>query len=250
VGSEMCIRDRGSTDMLPAALPALGTDWPVYSLNIFGLLPAEGPLPDVSVPVVARRFVEKMRAAQPKGPYLLGGYCRDALVAFEMARQLHQAGERVLGILMVDVFWGAPQQYSQLRRHLRNFREFGPEYVTDKIRRRRKWLHEKTQRLLSRRAVQAVASEEELPQQYRNALYINKFYDECDAYQPAPYAGEVTVIMASEWGVERVPDLERVCQRVHLREVRAYHQNLWIGAQAEALGRAMRSALEEASASR
>jgi aspartate racemase len=45
-----------------------------------------------------------MRAIQPHGPYLIGGHSAGAHIAFEMAQQLHSAGERIalLAILEAD----------------------------------------------------------------------------------------------------------------------------------------------------
>ena len=44
---------------------------------------------------MASRHVAALRARRPHGPYVLGGHCNGALVAFEMARQLVAAGEAV-----------------------------------------------------------------------------------------------------------------------------------------------------------
>ena len=43
-----------------------------------------------------------MRAAWPRGPYVLGGHCYGGVVALEMARQLRGAGERVEAVVMID----------------------------------------------------------------------------------------------------------------------------------------------------
>lgn len=43
-----------------------------------------------------------IRAARPRGPYLLGGYCLGGLVAFETARQLQSAGEEVRLVALFD----------------------------------------------------------------------------------------------------------------------------------------------------
>ena len=40
--------------------------------------------------------------AQPRGPYLLGGHCNGALVAFETARLLVKAGHTVDLLVMID----------------------------------------------------------------------------------------------------------------------------------------------------
>jgi hypothetical protein len=54
-----------------------------------------------------------MREVQPRGPYRLGGFCNGGLVAYEMARQLEQDGERLefLGLINPSV----PVQSSSLR---------------------------------------------------------------------------------------------------------------------------------------
>ena len=49
-----------------------------------------------------------MRAAQPHGPYCLIGVCAAGVVAFEMARQLKDAGEEVGALAFLDTYgiWG------------------------------------------------------------------------------------------------------------------------------------------------
>jgi thioesterase domain-containing protein/acyl carrier protein len=51
---------------------------------------------------MAAHYVREIRARQPTGPYLLGGYCLGGLVAFEMARQLVEAGESVPLLMIID----------------------------------------------------------------------------------------------------------------------------------------------------
>ncbi len=71
---------------------AMGPDQPFYALEPykFGGLKA---IP--SLETVAAAHIELLRAIQPEGPYLLGGFCNGGLLAYEMARQLQAAGERV-----------------------------------------------------------------------------------------------------------------------------------------------------------
>ncbi|TFI59011.1 amino acid adenylation domain-containing protein [Sphingomonas parva] len=44
---------------------------------------------------VAREVVGTLRQAQPAGPYLIGGWCTAGILAYEVARQLREAGEEV-----------------------------------------------------------------------------------------------------------------------------------------------------------
>lgn len=51
---------------------------------------------------LAALYVAQIRAEQPHGPYLLGGYSFGGNVLFEMALQLRAAGEEVGPLLMID----------------------------------------------------------------------------------------------------------------------------------------------------
>jgi len=51
---------------------------------------------------MAAHYIHEMRSVQPRGPYLLGGWCFGGLVAFEMAQQLHSMGERVDLLAMLN----------------------------------------------------------------------------------------------------------------------------------------------------
>ncbi len=57
---------------------------------------------DVTVEDMAARYLQDLRAAQPHGPYLLGGWCFGGVIAYEAARQLRAAGEQVRGIFLID----------------------------------------------------------------------------------------------------------------------------------------------------
>src|SRR5207253_1291887 len=44
-----------------------------------------------TIEAMAVSRIEALRGIQPRGPYLLGGFCNGGLIAFEMARQLEAA---------------------------------------------------------------------------------------------------------------------------------------------------------------
>jgi amino acid adenylation domain-containing protein len=98
----------------------LGNDQPFYVLP-----PVEIPAAELStVEEMAVQHLKDLRAHRPHGPYLLGGFCIGALVAYEMARRLHESNEEVLLVAMID-----PQLPSNLlRAHYR---------LADKVGRRR-----------------------------------------------------------------------------------------------------------------
>ncbi|HEX6472341.1 MAG TPA: thioesterase domain-containing protein [Streptosporangiaceae bacterium] len=72
----------------------LGGDRPFWALQSVGLQPGERPLGTVHE--IAADFVDRARAVHPAGrPWHLLGYSMGGVLAFEVARQLREAGEPV-----------------------------------------------------------------------------------------------------------------------------------------------------------
>ncbi|MGK3992297.1 non-ribosomal peptide synthase/polyketide synthase [Sorangium sp. So ce1024] len=73
---------------------------PVYGLHA-PALDGDEALP-ATVEEMARGYLAELRAVQPGGPYLLGGWSFGGVVAFEMAQQLRAAGETVALLALID----------------------------------------------------------------------------------------------------------------------------------------------------
>ena len=82
-----------------ALAPFLGEEQPFY---VFHPLAERGHDLPATVELMAKRYVQVLREAQPHGPYLLGGYCNAGLIAFEMAQQLRAQGENVELLVLVE----------------------------------------------------------------------------------------------------------------------------------------------------
>jgi amino acid adenylation domain-containing protein len=78
----------------------LGREHPVYGLQSQGLDGQQAPFR--SVEDMASHYITEIRTVQPHGPYLLLGYSFGGLVAFEMARQLDAAGEKIQMLALLD----------------------------------------------------------------------------------------------------------------------------------------------------
>ncbi|HWN94816.1 MAG TPA: thioesterase domain-containing protein [Methylomirabilota bacterium] len=76
----------------------LGPERPFYVSAPLEL--GEDELP--SVEELAARKREALQQRQPHGPYLLGGFCVGAVVAYEVARQLAAQGEEVCDVLLIE----------------------------------------------------------------------------------------------------------------------------------------------------
>lgn len=82
------------------SLPTLPSGVAVYGLDSpFHNSPQDYTL---SFEEVASIYIEEMRAIQPRGPYMLGGWSLGGIHAYEAARQLIEQGETVTHLILID----------------------------------------------------------------------------------------------------------------------------------------------------
>jgi thioesterase domain-containing protein/acyl carrier protein len=94
-----CVHPVGGDVLCYAALARkMGTGRPFHGLRSTAV---DGP-PETRLEDLASRYLGEVRAVQPEGPYLLGGWSLGGLVAFEMARQLRRSGEEVAIVALID----------------------------------------------------------------------------------------------------------------------------------------------------
>ncbi len=109
----------------------LGSEQPFYGLQpqgLYGKYPLHTRIEDM-----AAHYIQEIKTLQPNGPYFLGGYSFGGAVAFEMARQLHEQGEQIGIMVILDSCRpGYSWQSSFLKRiflHLSNIVQQGPAYL-------------------------------------------------------------------------------------------------------------------------
>jgi amino acid adenylation domain-containing protein len=78
----------------------LGLDQPFYGLQDQSL--SVNQATPLAIEEMAAAYIVAMRTIQPEGPYLLGGWSMGGIAAFEMARQLHEQGETVSLLALMD----------------------------------------------------------------------------------------------------------------------------------------------------
>src|ERR1700722_1968101 len=72
----------------------------VYGIQGRGL--RAGEVPNSRVEDMAADYIMQIRSVQPHGPYALAGFSMGGLIAFEIAQQLLQCGERVEMLALLD----------------------------------------------------------------------------------------------------------------------------------------------------
>jgi len=99
--------DLGSGGLYCVKLAALlGHSQPFYAMGPHG--PDGRDIPD-TIEEMAQSYLPILRQIQSHGPYLLGGFCLGALVAFELARQLQAEGQKVETLFLVNPSYASPR---------------------------------------------------------------------------------------------------------------------------------------------
>lgn len=84
---------------------------PFYGIQSFGGTTDESP---EGIVAIASQYVRLIQAIQPEGPYDLGGYSLGGMLAYEMTRQLQEAGETVSSLVMLDTMFSPEVQRTTL----------------------------------------------------------------------------------------------------------------------------------------
>jgi acyl transferase domain-containing protein/thioesterase domain-containing protein/NAD(P)-dependent dehydrogenase (short-subunit alcohol dehydrogenase family) len=176
---------------LRALAQYVGSDQPFYGLQPQGL-DGSSPL-HATIPEMASYYIGQILKAQPKGPYYLGGYSGGGVVAFEMAKQLQEAGHAVGALVFLDSL--APVMplrsvWERLDMHAERLRTRGTRYVLDTLSSRMETeLRHATARL--RRPIARL-----FPYHFRLENIADTWIEAASVYRPTPYAGDAMLYRA------------------------------------------------------
>ncbi len=145
--------------------------------------------------VIAKKYADTIRKAQPKGPYYLAGESFGGVVAFEVAQLLKREGEEVKLVALMDSWLpGKHQKLLLATRFLKHFELFLKKpvpYFKDICAKLEKIVKKKTPSFESSKAVKKTESSiVDLRQKARDKIVEN--------YDPQYYVGDVVLFRASE----------------------------------------------------
>jgi amino acid adenylation domain-containing protein len=78
----------------------LGADQPFYGLQSMNM--SDDSAAPLSLEESAAHYIKAMREVQPRGPYFLGGWSLGGVLAFEIARQLHEQRRHTALLALMD----------------------------------------------------------------------------------------------------------------------------------------------------
>ena len=174
----------------------LGTEQPFYGLQPQGLDGKHSPYQRIEN--MASHYLREIQTLQPQGPYYLGGYSFGGVVAFEMARQLRERGEKVQILVIIDTCLpGSSEKPPFLKRiclHLDNFVDRGFTYVLQKIVGWSEWgsyqIKNKYKRYLE--------PLQNLPKDDKHSEIMNISRQAADEYIFQVYPGQITLLRTED----------------------------------------------------
>lgn len=198
----------------------LGLDQPVYALQAKGLYGEDEP--HRRFEDMAKDYLAEIRAVQPEGPYLLGGFSGGGVTAFEMAHQLVAQGEDVAGLILLDAIppppaWPDCTRRDRLVIQAQRLRRGGFAYVA-------KWVTDRIRWELEKRALAKHPPAPELtPAEFRSEQIEAAFREALAHYRMRVYPGKVLLFRPP---LDQSHDLGGGKWANRKRE-RVDHQNFW-----------------------
>ena len=234
----MCVD--GGPIYLPLA-QHLGNDRALYGLRLENT--EQFPKP-YRIEDIAAYHIETLRKVQPKGPYLLGGWCLAGVLAYEMARQLSAQGEQIDLVAMFDAANPAYlRRFNKLELMLRRSLFWGhkAQMHTKRLVKMRpgkaaKYLWERVESLkqAARRTFWRVSYQfrdenaQEVSAELKDASAV--VYLAARAYQPGPYDGKVALFRSAlePMSLHRDPKLgwKELIPQLEVEEIPGDHRQI------------------------
>lgn len=190
----------------------LDPEQPFWGLQSRGLDGVQEPL--ASIEAMAAHYVAEIRTLQPHGPYYIGGYSFGGSVAYAMACLLHQQGQEVALLAIIDHAVSASGYYQyklspaflghflcNLPHRLQDFFRRRPDQIWARVRRQLRLISRAAGRALRPAAqggrVQAsdlIDQAPDLPAHVQRVIEAN--FNAARSYHPPPYAGKLTLLAA------------------------------------------------------
>ncbi|MCY2932360.1 MAG: amino acid adenylation domain-containing protein, partial [Planctomycetota bacterium] len=195
---------------------AMGAHRPFHVLHPLAVVDAHEPVVDIEA--LADHYVAQVRAIQPEGPYMLGGYSVGGVIAYETACRLQRQGQRVAALVLFDA-WCPPHGLSarlnrlvrwRIIRYARTFLRLPGRdklaYLLNAFRPRAR------RELLQRAAGRVYVNDEDPVARYWRPFHA-AYKAACRRYVPGPFAGRPVQFLCSKEPMELI-DPRRLWGRV------------------------------------
>ncbi len=176
---------------------------------------------------IARNNVREITHADPSGPYIIIGFCRYSIAAFEIASQLTSMGKTVERLVFLDEFWQTKSMSSFAGNHVKGMFRFGIGHSLKKIiPKTREKIHMSLLALDEKRGNLYARLGIRVPETTQFRLMESAFWKAYKSYIPIPYQGDIIVMDTTNWMEKYNPKLRNHAQgEVRRIEVNAAHSD-------------------------
>jgi thioesterase domain-containing protein len=237
----------------------VGADRPCYGLQARGLYGDAAP--HETFEEAAADYLVEMRSVQPHGPYLLAGFSGGGITAYEIARQLQDAGEEVAFLGLLDTPLANDQELTLRDRALIHWQRIAREkhrYLTNFLADRLAWEWNKFRRRISGDAPPPPSDRfhsEAIEGAFRRAClrYQTPSLDRAIALfrpklRPTHVLGPDRMINADRRFIYHDNGWSRYVRKVDVVEVPGDHDGMVLEPSVRVLGAKLRKAIAEAEA--
>ncbi len=235
---------------------ALGNEQPAYGLQDPAIASGDPPL--TSIPEIASNYLRAIEAVRPQGPWALGGWSFGGIVAFEMCRQLRDAGEPLPELILFDT-WAPGQTTRALELDDASLLAFIARWdfniEVDVKDLESKTLEEQIAFVSDQTGATARSREHLQSELFRARDILHARRVALISYQPGSYDGSVTLFRAAERPSQQGPDFidyadngwSKLCSSsLEVVSVSGSHQTMAEPPHVETLAREVASRLDAA----
>jgi amino acid adenylation domain-containing protein len=149
------------------------------------------------ISIIASLLVDELLSVQPEGPYTIGAYCFEGIVALEMAQQLQQKGKEIDLLTIIDKDGPSVlyQGYCKLNRYFNVLRVETHQLLKRPLSLIGKW--EYIKKRFRRRAefILNIPDRGETLIKYQTIALLDKVMNN---YTPKPYSGNVVLVKSTK----------------------------------------------------
>jgi thioesterase domain-containing protein len=223
----------GTDENIPAFKDQDLDGHPFYRVTVFAHRMEKNRIIPLDLWEIARQNIREIIKAEPTGPYIIIGFCRYAVAAFEIASQLSRMDKPVEKLVLIDEFWQKKGMSAFVGHHLKGMRRFGIRYLLKKIvPKTREKVHRISLELDAQRQKLYAFTGWTLPGDLQMRLMEDAFWKAYESYIPMPYHGNALVLDSLMWNEKFAPQLRHYIRgNLERITVNAAHQEWFDPAQ-------------------
>lgn len=206
----------------------LGNDQPFYALQALGLDGVSKP--QMTIEEMATTYIQAIRAIQPHGPYQIGGWSMGGTIAFEMAYQLEQRGEKVSLLALLDTISPELFEVENLNSMLINYIRFAQLPINEKDLAKLD-SKQKISWILSLSKTAKVVPDYLDMEQAKNLYELYQLHNElAKSYKPKKYEGTVNLFRVTDTPFpvhEKSYGWDKYTDKITVHEVSGDHYTLF-----------------------